>query len=121
MATLLKTYFRELPEPLCTLALYNDFLKARQMDTSNAIVHLKATTQKLPDINKAMLSLLIGYLHRFSENSHVHFMDAKNLSIIWSSYLLENPSIEVSQMIKGIVDAQHVLTVMIENYDEIFC
>lgn len=50
MSSLLKMYFRELPNPLCTYQLYEQFVEAIQSkgDSSERLKAMKGTVQKLP-------------------------------------------------------------------------
>lgn len=50
MSSLLKMYFRELPNPLCTYQLYDKFVEAIQSigDVSERLQAMKETVQKLP-------------------------------------------------------------------------
>lgn len=50
MSSLLKMYFRELPNPLCTYQLYEHFVEAIQTrgDASERLKAMKETVQKLP-------------------------------------------------------------------------
>ena len=54
-------YFRELPEPLCTLPLYPSFMEAAKMqDYLRKTIRLQQLVLKLPSPNRHSLSYLIS-------------------------------------------------------------
>lgn len=49
VASLLKMYFRELPNPLCTYQLYKNFVSAVQnADPADRVTAMREVVQKLP-------------------------------------------------------------------------
>jgi Rho GTPase-activating protein 32 len=48
VASLLKMYFRELPNPLCTYQLYTHFVSAVQAPESERLIKMREAVQKLP-------------------------------------------------------------------------
>ena len=48
VASVLKMYFRELPNPLLTYQLYGDFVSAMQGPEETRLLRLRAAVQKLP-------------------------------------------------------------------------
>jgi hypothetical protein len=48
VASLLKMYFRELPNPLCTYQLYPSFVAAVQAKETERLVRMREAVQKLP-------------------------------------------------------------------------
>lgn len=50
VASLLKMYFRELPNPLCTYQLYDAFVQAVQADrgTDDRLLRMREAVEKLP-------------------------------------------------------------------------
>jgi hypothetical protein len=54
-----KLFLRELPDPLCTFALYNNFLTIGKENPANRVNPLIALVQKLPEINRNTLKYLL--------------------------------------------------------------
>lgn len=48
VASLLKMYFRELPNPLCTYQLYDEFVAAVQSPSEKRLENMRRVVQKLP-------------------------------------------------------------------------
>jgi len=65
VASVLKSWFRDLPEPLLTRKLYPEFIKAVGIeDPAVQLMTLHEVTNQLPDPNYATLKFLMCHLHR---------------------------------------------------------
>ena len=65
VAGLLKLYFRELPEPLLTFDLYDDFIESHTgSDYQDKINKVAALIQQLPVENQILLKYLCSHLSR---------------------------------------------------------
>ncbi|XP_063898735.1 GTPase-activating protein CdGAPr isoform X4 [Helicoverpa armigera] len=90
--SLLKMYFRELPNPLCTYQLYESFVSAVQ--TGDEAARLKAvrdTVVKLPPPHYRTLAYLMRHLRRVSLLGSQTGMTARNMAIVWAPNLLRAP------------------------------
>lgn len=84
VATLLKNFLRDLPDPLLTSAAYHSFIQAARFDENiRRRDALHEYINSLPDPNYATLRALVLHLHRVSMNSEVNKMDIKNLAIVF--------------------------------------
>ncbi|KAF9307573.1 hypothetical protein BGZ91_008345, partial [Linnemannia elongata] len=64
VASVLKTWFRELPDPLLTRQLYPEFIRAANIeDPSLQLMNLHQVTNQLPDPNYATLKFLMCHLN----------------------------------------------------------
>eukprot|EP01102_Stenamoeba_stenopodia_P007940 TRINITY_DN2241_c0_g1_i1.p1 TRINITY_DN2241_c0_g1~~TRINITY_DN2241_c0_g1_i1.p1 ORF type:complete len:821 (+),score=270.47 TRINITY_DN2241_c0_g1_i1:633-3095(+) len=95
VAGILKMYFRELPEPLFTFPLHEEFIAcvsgANAAGGSEQIVNsLKRTVAKLPETNKAVVFLLFKFLRRLSQSSSTNLMTPENLAIIFGPTLMRS-------------------------------
>ncbi len=60
---MLKLYFRELPEPLCTFKQYNTFCDSqKEKDAETSKSKLEAAVASLPPVNKSLLGSVIRML-----------------------------------------------------------
>lgn len=93
LASLLKMYFRELPNPLCTYQLYESFVSAVQCgsDESVRVKKMRDTVIKLPPPHYRTLSYLMRHLRRVSLLGDVTGMTARNMAIVWAPNLLRSP------------------------------
>ncbi|KAI9860016.1 MAG: hypothetical protein M1813_006363 [Trichoglossum hirsutum] len=93
VTSVLKQFFRELPDPLLTNEYYNKFISAARMDDD--IVRrdsLHALINDLPDANYATLRALALHLNRVQERSSINRMNSGNLAICLGPTLMGSNS-----------------------------
>ncbi|XP_063632696.1 GTPase-activating protein CdGAPr-like [Cydia splendana] len=90
-ASLLKMYFRELPNPLCTYQLYESFVSAVQAEESKRLKAVRDVVVKLPPPHYRTLAYLMRHLRRVSLLGDVTGMTARNMAIVWAPNLLRSP------------------------------
>ena len=90
VSSLLKMYFRELPDPVCTFSLYDRFVSAVQStdEDDERSCELRKVLGCLPRPNHRTLASLVKHLHRVSLHSESTGMTARNLAIVWAPNLL---------------------------------
>ncbi|OWF47559.1 Unconventional myosin-IXb [Mizuhopecten yessoensis] len=89
LASTLKKYFVELPEPLLTFDLYDDFIRTTDIqDEKERIQSLYAVIDKLPKINFDLFERLIFHLARVAHHEAFNKMSVTGLSIIFAPCLL---------------------------------
>ncbi|CAD5124685.1 DgyrCDS12950 [Dimorphilus gyrociliatus] len=120
IASALKHYFRELPEPLLTFELYESFLSAAKMESKLLMISdIHRAIYQLPDANFDILKILVKHLTTIAAHSITNKMTAANLAVVWAPSLLR-PRV---QTIEGIIETKFVtatLEVLINNYEVIF-
>ncbi|KAJ0183006.1 hypothetical protein K1T71_000982 [Dendrolimus kikuchii] len=90
--SLLKMYFRELPNPLCTYQLYESFVNAvQQPDEASRLKAVRDTVVKLPPPHYRTLAYLMRHLRRVSLLGEQTGMTARNMAIVWAPNLLRSP------------------------------
>ncbi|KAG1183732.1 hypothetical protein G6F36_008225 [Rhizopus arrhizus] len=91
VTSVLKQYFRELPNPLFTYELHSKFMDAIMM--ANATEQLQTITQliqMLPIENFNTLKYLMEHLHRVQQSQKENLMTSKNLAVIFGPTLLRH-------------------------------
>ncbi|CAI5659565.1 SH3 domain-binding protein 1 [Oreochromis niloticus] len=89
VAGALKCYLRELPEPLMTFDLYNDWFKAAgEKELSEKLEQFKILLKKLPPENYNNLRYLVQFLSLLSEQQAVNKMTPSNVAIVLGPNLL---------------------------------
>lgn len=89
---IMKTWFRELANPLLTFDRYAEFLK---FGTQGELVDTKtlaAALSSLPTANRVLLYWLIKFLKRVSEKASVNKMEVGNLAIVFGPTILRQPA-----------------------------
>lgn len=89
IASLLKLYLRELPEPLFRFPLQDrmQHTEGRAEHESNNFVLLRSKIRRLPPVHQATLKALIEHLNRVAAHSDRNKMDPKNLAIVFGSVI----------------------------------
>ncbi|XP_074231786.1 rho GTPase-activating protein 8 isoform X3 [Camelus bactrianus] len=65
-AVILKTFLRELPQPLLTFEAYEQILGITSVESSLRVTCCRQILQRLPEHNYAVLRYLMGFLHEVS-------------------------------------------------------
>ncbi|RKP22867.1 Rho GTPase activation protein, partial [Syncephalis pseudoplumigaleata] len=80
IAGVLKQYLRELPEPLLTRALNDEFIEAAAKEDTKGLAEC---VKKMPAPNRNVLNYLMAHLCRIRDYEALNRMGANNLSIIF--------------------------------------
>ncbi|XP_066496539.1 rho GTPase-activating protein 17 isoform X4 [Tiliqua scincoides] len=89
VAGALKSYLRELPEPLMTYTLYEEWTQvANIQDQDKKLQDLWRICQKLPKHNLANFRYLIKFLAKLAQYSDVNKMTPSNIAIVLGPNLL---------------------------------
>lgn len=88
IASLFKTYLRELPSTILTRELHIEFLKGLELnDKSQKIAAFNVLVHQLPSVNFSLLRTLSQYLLEVVQNSDRNKMSVKNVGIVFSPTL----------------------------------
>ncbi|XP_044193741.1 rho GTPase-activating protein 17a isoform X2 [Thunnus albacares] len=89
VAGALKSYLRELPDPLMTHQLYDDWNQASSVsDPDKRLQALWVVCDKLPKNNKTNLRYLVKFLAKLAQDSEVNKMTPSNIAIVLGPNLL---------------------------------
>ncbi|XP_069345667.1 SH3 domain-binding protein 1 isoform X2 [Eulemur rufifrons] len=98
VAGALKSYLRELPEPLMTFDLYDDWMQAASLKEPGARLQaLQEVCSRLPPENLSNLRYLMKFLARLAEEQEVNKMTPSNIAIVLGPNLLWPPEKEGDQ------------------------
>ncbi|OLL22476.1 putative Rho-type GTPase-activating protein 3 [Neolecta irregularis DAH-3] len=93
VTSVLKQYFRQLPNPLITFEEYEDFLKVSQVvDIEERFAAMIMVLKRLPTPNYETLRFLLLHLNRVSEQADVNLMNTRNLAVVFSPTLVRDPT-----------------------------
>ncbi|XP_064582266.1 rho GTPase-activating protein 17 isoform X5 [Zonotrichia leucophrys gambelii] len=89
VAGALKSYLRELPEPLMTYSLYEEWTQAANVqDQDRKLQDLWRICNKLPEHYRVNFRYLIKFLAKLAQNSDVNKMTPSNIAIVLGPNLL---------------------------------
>ncbi|XP_011877509.1 PREDICTED: GTPase-activating protein CdGAPr [Vollenhovia emeryi] len=121
VASLLKMYFRELPNPLCTYQLYSTFVNAVQAGSdAERLRRMRDAVRKLPPPHYRTLEYLMRHLVRVAARGTETGMTPRNVAIVWAPNLLRCKELEVGGVaaLQG-VGVQAVVTEFLVCYAEL--
>uniref|UniRef100_A0A2K6EL59 Rho GTPase-activating protein 44 n=1 Tax=Propithecus coquereli TaxID=379532 RepID=A0A2K6EL59_PROCO len=89
IAGALKSYLRELPEPLMTFELYDEWIQASNIqEQDKKLQALWNACEKLPKANHNNIRYLIKFLSKLSEYQDINKMTPSNMAIVLGPNLL---------------------------------
>ena len=88
----LKLFLREMPEPLCTFDLFDNFMQAAEIvEYDERMIAIKDLVHHLPAPNYFLLKRIIEHLERVTDFEETNHMYASNLAIVFGPTLLKPP------------------------------
>uniref|UniRef100_A0A3B3X4Z5 Rho GTPase activating protein 21a n=1 Tax=Poecilia mexicana TaxID=48701 RepID=A0A3B3X4Z5_9TELE len=121
ISSLLKSFFRKLPEPLFTNDRYADFIEANRIeDPMERLKVLKRLLHELPDHHYETLKFLSAHLKTVAENSEKNKMEPRNLAIVFGPTLVRTTDDNMTHMVTHMPDQYKIVETLIQNYDWFF-
>uniref|UniRef100_A0A1B6CWZ1 Unconventional myosin-IXb-like n=2 Tax=Clastoptera arizonana TaxID=38151 RepID=A0A1B6CWZ1_9HEMI len=96
LASVLKCFLREMPEPLLTFDCYDEFLRAANL-TEDRVSTLFAILKKLPKPNFDLMERLIFHLARVALHEDINRMNAGALAIVFAPCILRTNKVVPAQ------------------------
>ncbi|XP_073209154.1 rho GTPase-activating protein 22 isoform X1 [Lepidochelys kempii] len=123
VASLLKLYLRELPEPVIPFAKYEDFLSCGQLlskDKGEGTRELAKQVKTLPQANYNLLKYICKFLDEVQAHSSVNKMSVQNLATVFGPNILRPKMEDPVTIMEGTSLVQHLMTVLISEHGQIF-
>ncbi|XP_053089137.1 rho GTPase-activating protein 21 isoform X3 [Pangasianodon hypophthalmus] len=121
ISSLLKSFFRKLPDPLFTNVKYSDFIEAnRTEDGVERLKALKRLIHELPEHHYETLKFLSGHLKTVSENCEKNKMEPRNLAIVFGPTLVRTSEDNMTHMVTHMPDQYKIVETLIQQYDWFF-
>uniref|UniRef100_A0A3Q3NDY4 Rho GTPase activating protein 8 n=1 Tax=Mastacembelus armatus TaxID=205130 RepID=A0A3Q3NDY4_9TELE len=87
-AVILKTFLRELPEPLLTFRVYTQVQDILSVESSLRVSRCRQIVESLPEHNFIVAKFLLCFLHMVSQESIVNKMGPSNLACVFGVNLV---------------------------------
>ncbi|XP_047656653.1 rho GTPase-activating protein 23 isoform X4 [Tachysurus fulvidraco] len=117
VSSLLKSFFRKLPEPLFTDDKYNDFIDANRLENpSDRLKTLKKLIHDLPDYYFHTLKFLIGHLKTVANHSEKNKMEPRNLALVFGPTLVRTSEDNMTDMVTHMPDRYKIIETLIQHY-----
>ncbi|XP_068593639.1 rho GTPase-activating protein 21 isoform X4 [Cebidichthys violaceus] len=121
ISSLLKSFFRKLPDPLFTNEKYGDFIEANRAEESvERLKELKRLIQELPDHHFETLKFLCAHLKKVSDNCEKNKMEPRNLAIVFGPTLVRTSEDNMANMVNHMPDQCKIVENLIQQYDWFF-
>uniref|UniRef100_A0A8C2Z7T3 Rho GTPase activating protein 23 n=1 Tax=Cyclopterus lumpus TaxID=8103 RepID=A0A8C2Z7T3_CYCLU len=116
VSSLLKSFFRKLPEPLFTNDKYNDFIDANRMDsTSDRLKTMKKLIRDLPDYYYHTLKFLVVHLKTVADTSDKNKMEPRNLALVFGPTLVRTSEDNMKDMVTHMPDRYKIVETLIHH------
>ena len=117
IASCLKLYLRQLPDPVMTMALYDEVLNiCRVPEAERMPVVLHLLHGKLPPAHLEVLKLLLPFLQLVSTHSLENKMTVQNLAVVFGPTLIRTRDDNVTAMMTDSPGIIRVTIYLLENH-----
>ncbi|XP_047446741.1 rho GTPase-activating protein 25 isoform X1 [Mugil cephalus] len=123
VASLLKLYLRELPEPVVPWTQYQDFLDCTNLldyNSKEGWEKLEKQIALLPRSNYNLLSYVCRFLFEVQLHSKVNKMNVENLATVMGINLLKPQIEDPITVMKATPQIQKLMTVLIRQHEALF-
>lgn len=118
VSSILKKYIRDLPSPLLTYELYEDFLKTVGLSEKENIETLKKLLTKIPMDHYNLLKELLIVCAAVKEKKDSNKMTAENLAVVFGIGILKHKDEMKTTM--DVNSIQKVFISLLNSYSKIF-
>ncbi|XP_070700762.1 rho GTPase-activating protein 12-like isoform X2 [Pempheris klunzingeri] len=116
----LKMYFRELPEPLFTYALFHEFVSSIKIpDYKLRVQSIKELVRQLPKPNHDTMQALFKHLRKVIDHGEENRMTTQSVAIVFGPTLLR-PETETWNMAVHMVYQNQIVELILLEYENIF-
>ncbi|CAN9508917.1 unnamed protein product [Ophioblennius macclurei] len=123
VASLLKLYLRELPEPVIPFSKYEDFLTCAQLlakDEEEGVQELGRQVSTLPLPNYNLLKYICKFLDEVQSHCNENKMSVQNLATVFGPNILRPKMEDPVTIMEGTSLVQHLMTVLIREHDRLY-
>uniref|UniRef100_A0A452R879 Rho GTPase activating protein 23 n=1 Tax=Ursus americanus TaxID=9643 RepID=A0A452R879_URSAM len=121
ISSLLKSFFRKLPEPLFTDDKYNDFIEANRIeDSRERMKTLRKLIRDLPGHYYETLKFLVGHLKTIADHSEKNKMEPRNLALVFGPTLVRTSEDNMADMVTHMPDRYKIVETLIQHSDWFF-
>ncbi|XP_036443616.1 rho GTPase-activating protein 24 isoform X4 [Colossoma macropomum] len=123
VASLLKLYLRELPEPVIPFCKYEEFLACTKLlskDHDAGMKELRRQVESLPLVNYNLLKYICRFLDEVQSYSGVNKMSVQNLATVFGPNILRPKVEDPVAIMEGAVLVQQLMAVLIGQHNVVF-
>ncbi|OCT59941.1 rho GTPase-activating protein 23 [Xenopus laevis] len=121
VSSLLKLFFRKLPEPLFTDDKYSDFIEANRLeDSRERMKMLRKLIRELPSYYYETLRFLVRHLKTIADHSEKNKMEPRNLALVFGPTLVRTSEDNMTDMVTHMPDRYKIMETLIQHFDWFF-
>ncbi|XP_033840665.1 rho GTPase-activating protein 23 isoform X2 [Periophthalmus magnuspinnatus] len=121
ISSLLKSFFRKIPEPLFTDDKYSSFIEANRIeDADSRLKTMKTLIHSLPDHYFHTLKFLVEHLKRVADYSEKNKMEPRNLALVFGPTLVRTSEDNMMDMVTHMPDRYKIIETLILHCDWFF-
>ncbi|GAA6220007.1 rho GTPase-activating protein 22-like isoform X3 [Lates japonicus] len=120
VASLLKLYLRELPEPVIPFSKYEDFLTCAQLLAKDEEEELGKQVSTLPLPNYNLLKYICKFLDEVQSHCSENKMSVQNLATVFGPNILRPKMEDPVTIMEGTSLVQHLMTVLIREHNRLY-
>ncbi|CAB1338026.1 unnamed protein product [Coregonus sp. 'balchen'] len=123
VASLLKLYLRELPEPVVPFSKYEDFLSCAQLlakDAEVGVQELGKQVSNLPPANYNLLKYICKFLDEVQSHAIKNKMSVQNLATVFGPNILRPKMEDPVVIMEGTSLVQSLMTVLISEHKRLY-
>lgn len=120
VASLLKLFLRELPDPLFTFQLYDQFLGLADVPLAERPKRFQELLAQMPPAHQALARALLKLMYTVAANASENKMTPSNLSIVMSPNVFVANHGDPMRMVKESMSASAVFEYLISHYGLLF-
>ncbi|XP_055589665.1 uncharacterized protein LOC129741867 isoform X2 [Uranotaenia lowii] len=121
VSSLLKSFIRNLPEPLIPADLYQSFIQVDKLISGQQrLIELKQLLKRIPVYNYETLKHLMRHLSVISTNALVNLMDPRNMAIVFGPSVVRSANESLETAVKDMKHQCQIVEVLITHYQYFF-
>ncbi|XP_062867222.1 rho GTPase-activating protein 24 isoform X2 [Trichomycterus rosablanca] len=123
VASLLKLYLRELPEPVIPFSKYDEILSCTKLlskDQESGMTELRRQVESLPQANYNLLKYICRFLDEVQSHSGVNKMSVQNLATVFGPNILRPKLEDPVAIMEGAVLVQQLMAYLIGQHAALF-
>ncbi|XP_063048159.1 rho GTPase-activating protein 22 [Engraulis encrasicolus] len=123
VASLLKLYLRELPEPVVPFSKFQEFMACAKLlskDQEAGLLELGNQVKTLPQVNYNLLKYICSFLDEVQSYSDDNKMGVQNLATVFGPNILRSATDDPLRMMEGTSQVQQLMTVLISAHTRLF-
>jgi len=121
VSSLLKSFFRKLPDPMFTVEMYSLFIEASKIDMApRRMDQLRKLVRELPEIHLETLKYVTGHLCMVADHSNINKMEVRNLAIVFGPTLVRTTDDNMVSMVTDMSQQCRIIESILSNWEYFF-